>query len=217
MRPRGNLRSRAPARASAPKTTAERRHGAAGLTRARRSVDPSTTFTSIAMMQFQHSGSPGAITNTDPNPAATCPRCGSSETIFTRCTEGLHYGKIRCLDCGRVAFAMAPWSLQRARSFTLYFGKYRGRQLGDLIETEDGRSYVRWLATRRDAGNAAVAARIMLEHLEHVVSTCSNVSPAHERARRLRNAGPSGESTVCAVGRETGSIALLGSATDDQS
>jgi hypothetical protein len=116
-------------------------------------------------MQYHYSGSPGAIAHTDPDAAATCPRCGSSETIFTRCTEGLHYGKIRCLDCGRTTFAKAPWSVERARAFRLYFGRYRGRKLGDLIEAEDGLSYVRWL-TARDAGNASIAARIMLEHIE---------------------------------------------------
>jgi hypothetical protein len=44
------------------------------------------------------------------------------------------------------------------------YGKHRGRQLGDLIETDDGLAYVRWLATR-NAGNASVAASIMLEHI----------------------------------------------------
>jgi uncharacterized protein (DUF3820 family) len=117
------------------------------------------------MMQSKSTTLPGATTNTDPDPPATCPRCGSSDVVFTRSTEGLHYGKIRCLDCGYKAYAKTPWTLARASRFTMPYGKHAGRQLGDLIETEDGRSYVRWLATR-DAGNPSVAARIMIEHIE---------------------------------------------------
>jgi hypothetical protein len=53
-----------------------------------------------------------------------------------------------------------PWSPGRARAFVMPYGKYRNHRLGDLIETADGLSYVRWLATR-DAGNASIAARVL--------------------------------------------------------
>jgi hypothetical protein len=155
--------------------------------------------------------------NTDPDPAPpTCPRCGSPDVITTRCTSGPHWAAVRCCTCAWTTWAKKPWSTERARAFTLYFGRFRGAKLGDLIETEDGLAYVRWLATR-DAGNAATAAGILLDQVEN---TRSDVSPsrkeklAHERARRLRNAGPSGESTVCAVGRATGSTVLNRSTID---
>jgi hypothetical protein len=67
--------------------------------------------------------------------------------------------------CGRADFARTPWTLERARAFRLYFGKYKGRKLGNLTGTDEGLGYLAWLATR-DAGNASIAASIMLEHVE---------------------------------------------------
>jgi hypothetical protein len=45
------------------------------------------------------------------------------------------------------------------------WGKHAGRQLHTLTGTDEGLGYLRWLATR-NAGNASIAARIMLEHIE---------------------------------------------------
>jgi uncharacterized protein (DUF3820 family) len=116
-----------------------------------------------------HQGNPPLLNkstaNTDPDPAATCRRCGSSETIFTRCTEGPHWGKIKCLDCGRTAYAKTPWTLARASRFTMPWGKHAGRKLADLIATDEGLGYLRWLAANVK-GNVGIAARIMLEHVE---------------------------------------------------
>jgi uncharacterized protein (DUF3820 family) len=122
---------------------------------------PSAPFSSLTIMQSTRL----SVKTTDGDAAATCPRCGSSEIIFTRYKEGPHWGKIKCLDCGRTAYAKTPWTLARASRFTMPYGKHQGRQLGDLVETEDGLSYVRWLATR-DAGNPSIAVIIMLEHVE---------------------------------------------------
>jgi hypothetical protein len=41
------------------------------------------------------------------------------------------------------------------------YGKFRDRSVGELAETEDGRSYLRWLASEVH-GNAAIAAGIVL-------------------------------------------------------
>jgi uncharacterized protein (DUF3820 family) len=119
------------------------------------------------MINHQHTTSP--LNNTaegpDPDLGPTCPRCGSSEVTTTRLPTGQHFAKARCLECRRVWYLKTPWTLARASRFTMPYGKHAGRQLGDLVETEDGRSYVRWLATR-DAGNPSIAARIMIEYIE---------------------------------------------------
>jgi uncharacterized protein (DUF3820 family) len=116
------------------------------------------------MMTPDHATS---LVDTDPDPPTVCPRCGSSETIFARCTEGPHYGKIRCLDCGYKAFVKTPWTLARASRFTMPYGKHRGRTLAELADDPAGRDYLRWLADpTRDTGNPGIAARIMLEHVD---------------------------------------------------
>jgi hypothetical protein len=158
------------------------------------------------MMQSTRS----SVKTTDGDPAPTCPHCASSETIFARCTEGLHYGKIRCPGCGWTTFAKTPWTLERARAFKLYFGRYRGRKLGALASTEEGRGYLAWLAANVE-GNVGIAARILVDHVEN---TCSDVSPAHERARRLRNAGPLGDSVVVATGHAAGVMPFSGNDTN---
>jgi hypothetical protein len=107
----------------------------------------------------------GDTANTDPDPPATCPRCGSPDIVTTPCTSGPHFARARCNECRRVWFLKAPWTLARASRFTMPRGKHAGRQLGALIETEVGRSYVRWLAANIK-GNVGIAARIMLEHVE---------------------------------------------------
>jgi hypothetical protein len=45
------------------------------------------------------------------------------------------------------------------------YGKHQGQKLADLTGTEDGLSYVRWLAANVK-GNVGIAASIMLEHVE---------------------------------------------------
>jgi uncharacterized protein (DUF3820 family) len=141
---------------------------------------------------------------------ARCGRCGSPNLNVVRCTSGMHYASIRCTECGAVTWAKKPWTLERALAWVLPFGKYRGRKLADLTGTDEGRGYLGWLATR-DAGNASIAARLLVDHVEN---PSSDVSPAHERARRLRNAGPPDESTVRAVGLATGSTVLTRSTID---
>jgi uncharacterized protein (DUF3820 family) len=99
-----------------------------------------------------------------PDAALICPRCGSDD-IATTPASPPHHAEARCLECRRHWYITAPWTYEREKNFCMPYGKYRGHRLADLIETSDGLSYVRWLATR-DAGNASIAARIMLEHVD---------------------------------------------------
>jgi hypothetical protein len=104
-----------------------------------------------------------AISN--PDPPATCPRCGSSDVATTRLASGPHHAEARCLECRRHWYLKAPWTYERAKNFCMPFPPHKGRTLADLIETSDGLSYVRWLATRT-TGNASIAASIMLQHVD---------------------------------------------------
>jgi hypothetical protein len=93
----------------------------------------------------------------------TCPRCGSQHLLEAECTDGPHHARLICGDCRRhLRFLPKLWSLERARSFVLRFGKHAGRSLGDLARSQTGRGYLAWLAANLD-GNAAKAARIVLE------------------------------------------------------
>jgi uncharacterized protein (DUF3820 family) len=92
---------------------------------------------------------------------AICPHCGGSDLREVRCTSGPHHARLVCRDCGRhVRFLPAPWTLERARTFVLPYGKHRGHSIGDLAGSVTGRGYLQWLATRH--GNAATAAGVVL-------------------------------------------------------
>jgi hypothetical protein len=55
----------------------------------------------------------------------------------------------------------APWSAERAANLILWFGRHKGRSVGELATTSNGRVYLRWLAQNLD-NNAAIVARISL-------------------------------------------------------
>jgi uncharacterized protein (DUF3820 family) len=119
----------------------------------------------------------GDSLNTDPDPPTVCHRCGSTNVVATRCASGPHFARVRCLECGRTVFAKTPWSIERARAFTMPWGKYRDRQLADLTETEEGLGYLRWLAANIE-GNASTAAGILLDS---VATTGSDVSSRNKK------------------------------------
>jgi uncharacterized protein (DUF3820 family) len=76
-----------------------------------------------------------------------------------------------CPHCGKpIKLALSqgfgqPWDLERARRFTLPFGKFKGRSLAELAETSEGMDYLRWAAENMD-GNAGIACRLVLEDVE---------------------------------------------------
>jgi hypothetical protein len=55
----------------------------------------------------------------------------------------------------------APWTFQRAHAFVMPFGKFKGKTIGEIDETEGGRGYLEWAA---DAirGSPGTAARVYL-------------------------------------------------------
>jgi predicted RNA-binding Zn-ribbon protein involved in translation (DUF1610 family) len=90
-----------------------------------------------------------------------CPRCGKNTLRLVR-TEGPHFGRYDCLACGRIGpWLKSPWTVERARSFVLPFGKHKGATVGDLAENREGRSYLAWAAENLE-GNPATAAAIAL-------------------------------------------------------
>jgi hypothetical protein len=99
-----------------------------------------------------------------------CRGCGSPNLAIRPCTTGPHFARVICEDCNRTRWAKAPWTLDRARGFTLDFGKHRGRTRGELADSDEGRSYLSWLATPT-RGNPAIAAGIPLDYASQ---TCSN-------------------------------------------
>lgn len=94
--------------------------------------------------------------------AGRCRHCGG-ELFQVTCERGPHFARLGCRGCGRFAgWVPKPWTIARARSFVLPFGKYRGRTLGALAATDAGRGYVQWLAANVE-GNAGAAARVLLD------------------------------------------------------
>ena len=96
-------------------------------------------------------------------PAETCPKCGDTDLLEVRCVgTGPHYARISCRKCQKhVRHLPAPWSFARAEAFAMPFGKHRGKTLGELSKSGQGRGYLRWLA-ESNYGNAQKAAEIVL-------------------------------------------------------
>jgi len=90
-----------------------------------------------------------------------CRFCGSTRLHLVKC-DPPHDSRLDCLDCGRRGSPLpSPWNLERARSFKLPFGKHAGLKVGELADSEDGRSYLTWAAQNIE-GNVGTAARIAL-------------------------------------------------------
>lgn len=115
-------------------------------------------------MSTHHKGADAPRPDIPIQNTATCPRCKGSNLATTLCAPGSgNHAETRCQGCGRhIRFEPAPWSLERARSFELYFGAHRGKTIGELDRTVDGRQYLRWLAGAGKT-NASKAASIVLK------------------------------------------------------
>jgi hypothetical protein len=97
-----------------------------------------------------------------PQRQETCPHCGSTNLHKFEYGIGPHHSRLGCSDCKRhIRFLPAPWTMKRAKAFVLPFGKYRGRSLGYLAGSVQGRDYLRWMAENIE-GNAAKAAAVVL-------------------------------------------------------
>ena len=96
-------------------------------------------------------------------PQETCPKCGGSDLAEVRCVgTGPHYARLVCRKCQKTAkFLQAPWTFARAEAWRLPFGKHRGKTLGELSRSEQGRGYLAWM-TENVEGNAQKAAEIVL-------------------------------------------------------
>ena len=91
-----------------------------------------------------------------------CPHCGSAHVLTVECLGGPHHSRTRCRDCGRhIRFNAKPWDLQRAESFTVPYGKFKGQRVADLAADAEGRRYLRWAAGEWK-GNVATAIKIGL-------------------------------------------------------
>lgn len=94
--------------------------------------------------------------------AGRCRFCGSGSLFEVRCEHGPHHARLGCRHCGRrVAFVPKPWTIERARAITLWFGRHRGRTLAELAERPQGWGYLQWLAANVESG-AGQAARVLL-------------------------------------------------------
>lgn len=139
--------------------------------------------------------------NTSPDTPARCRRCGSTEVVIRRCETGPHFARVRCPDCGWHGFLKTPWSLDRARAFTIPFGRFRGRTVGQLAQTSEGRQYLCWVADHV-GGNPAVAARIVLDF---GFQTSSDGPSLNKKAPSIvvRSTGTSGATPPLAEPRES--------------
>lgn len=79
------------------------------------------------------------------NSGDACPRCGQPIRLDIDDVPKPHYGRLVCQEghwCGWVA---APMTYDRARTFVMPFGKYRGKTIADIAEEIDP-SYLQWAA-----------------------------------------------------------------------
>jgi hypothetical protein len=93
---------------------------------------------------------------------AVCPHCGSSNLHELPLYATPGYWQTACSDCRlHIKFSAAEWTLARASEIEMPFGKHRGRKVGELAKTGNGRSYLLWVATTVP-GYARTAARIVM-------------------------------------------------------
>jgi len=97
-----------------------------------------------------------------------CRYCGSPDIDLVPkvLRTGVVQSMRRCRGCNRrLGFVPQPWSVERARSFVLPWGKYRGHSVGELAGTQAGKEYLAWLVSNT-TGNAAIAGSIALGLME---------------------------------------------------
>jgi ribosomal protein S27AE len=96
-----------------------------------------------------------------------CPRHGPGAIVEVPLRHIEGFSRFACGRC-RLKLGIGPSTpdgvCRWAEGFVLGFGMYRGSALSELAATPNGRSYLGWLATRE--GDAAMAARVLLERLE---------------------------------------------------
>jgi hypothetical protein len=98
--------------------------------------------------------------------AHRCPYCDSLRIDVTACASGPHYSRRRCADCKRsLGYEPKPWTLERALTFQLPYGHWRGYSLSALAQSQRGRSYLGWAAREID-GPVGRAARIVVEGIK---------------------------------------------------
>lgn len=102
-------------------------------------------------------------------PERRCRRCGSPQLAEQPLASVGGWSRWSCLGCRSRAAAMAPSpprTLAWAESLRLDFGRYKGRSVGELSRTDDGRGYLAWLLASASGPRVALAieaARIVLD------------------------------------------------------
>jgi hypothetical protein len=92
-----------------------------------------------------------------PTKPLACRWCGSKNIVDSG-PKGPHWAKLVCAQCHRcVGFKKTPSHVVRAKRFVLDSGPYKGKRLGELLTTENGRVFLRSLAqdARTEAGRIA--------------------------------------------------------------
>jgi uncharacterized protein (DUF3820 family) len=93
-----------------------------------------------------------------------CPRCGSGDFTTISCVSGPHRLETLCARCARhISWVPVPMIEERARRFTMPFGRYQGKTLDELAKRDPG--YVRWVARNVD-GPAGTAAQCLVRALD---------------------------------------------------
>jgi transcription elongation factor Elf1 len=99
-------------------------------------------------------------------PPRVCPFCASPDPESAEVRAGPHRARVVCRSCGRqLKWEPAPMTPERARSYRLWFGKYRNMTLGEIAATRDGPRYLAWLRSEPGMKWSVVAAvNCLLSH-----------------------------------------------------
>jgi hypothetical protein len=80
-----------------------------------------------------------------------CPRCGLVDLVTVRCFTGPHYARVTCPGCQRhVCWLPHPMTKERADEFVMPYGKFAGSKLSEILATDRGGSYLRWILDNTD-------------------------------------------------------------------
>lgn len=91
----------------------------------------------------------------------TCYHCGVIDEPDV--VDSGPHRKAVCRHCGLyIKFLEQPMTLERAKRFSLYFGKYKGKTLDEIMNDPKGKGYLKWLMETEEMNAKVRAAAAMV-------------------------------------------------------
>ena len=87
----------------------------------------------------------------------TCPKCGLKR-LEIKDPRGVHIGRYECPEHGFLGWMPKPWTFERAKSFRMPFGRFKGKTIEEIYKLYDGPGYLAWCRDELPEGGPQQAA-----------------------------------------------------------